>query len=246
MKEKSGECTVRAMALKRYDFPAINQRRTEAELTPEWERAEKLTAEECAELRRKREFNDQKLRALYAKRTDYESKRSAGRARAVPPAQIAERIEAMRTELSDMTLRCDAVRLAIDTLESAGEKLRADVMPRIIKGASERFSTATLGRYSSLGVAHDFSMSYTGRRGYARGGIPFCGKRGQRVYKSAAFRLPRCFSESGPRRRCSTKASRVPTAHGSPKYLPCRACRTVSRFCSPAASLRRSLRPRRT
>ena len=45
-------------------------------------------------------------------------------------------------------------------LESAGEKLRADVMPRIIKGASERFSAATLGRYSSLGVAHDFSMSY--------------------------------------------------------------------------------------
>ena len=61
--------------------------------------------------------------------------------------------------------RCDAVRLAIDTLESAGEKLRADVMPRIIKGASERFSTATLGRYSSLGVAHDFSMSYTGDAG---------------------------------------------------------------------------------
>lgn len=165
VKEKSGECTVRAMALKRYDFPAINLRRTEAELTPEWERAEKLTAEECAELRRKREFNDQKLRALYAKRTDYESKRSAGRARAVPPAQIAERIEAMRTELSDMTLRCDAVRLAIDTLESAGEKLRADVMPKIIKGASERFSAATLGRYSSLGVAHDFSMSYTGDAG---------------------------------------------------------------------------------
>ena len=38
-------------------------------------------------------------------------------------------------------------------------------MPRIIKGASERFSAATLGRYSSLGVAHDFSMSYTGDAG---------------------------------------------------------------------------------
>ena len=70
----------------------------------------------------------------------------------------------MRTELSDMTLRCDAVRLAIDT-RGAGEKLRADVMPRIIKGASERASAATLGRYSSLGVAHDFSMSYTGDAG---------------------------------------------------------------------------------
>lgn len=154
-----GKCQSMASNLDKYDFAVIALRETELSGTPEWDEAESLDQKGIERLHIQIKMNRDRLKIAYNKRTEYESILAEGRATAKSPADIAEELEAKRALLEEKKLRFDAIRLAIDTLEESGERLRAELMPRIVKKASAMFAASTMGKYSTLGVSSAFDMT---------------------------------------------------------------------------------------
>lgn len=157
-----GECRSMADRLEKYDYDAIALRELELSDTPEWEKAKALTPQEVERLALRLKMARGQLQSFYQNRETYKTTLAEIRATAKSPADIAEKLEAKRAELEEKKLRFDAIRLAIDTLEESGERLRANLMPRIVEKASAMFSAATLGKYSTLGVSPDFTMDVAG------------------------------------------------------------------------------------
>lgn len=162
-------CRILTQQVCKYDYTEIARRRTENESSVYWDEAERMTAEESMKLRRVLEFNEEKLKSQRERRASYREALAEGRAGMKSPSALTEKLGYMRNSLEKMNMRFEAVRLAMDTLETASENLRSQVIPRIIGGASARFSRMTDGRYDSLGIGRDFSVSYGGEGGTHEG-----------------------------------------------------------------------------
>ena len=118
-----------------------------------------LNEAEADAVRRELSFNQAKLDALRKKSRSADVELAAKRAVAESPAELWEELSESGERLRLITLRHDAAVLAAQTLAKAGENMRRGIIPKIVKRASALFSSATVGRYESLGSSSVFQLS---------------------------------------------------------------------------------------
>ena len=81
-------------------------------------------------------------------------------ARSTPPAEIAQKINVIDAQIEEYTEKFNAYVTAIDAINSARDKLRDGVSPKIAQTASELMSGLSSGKYDSVFVDSEFAMSY--------------------------------------------------------------------------------------
>lgn len=76
-----------------------------------------------------------------------------------PPSLLYEKAQAVYNKLTLAKERLSALELAIDLIEKAGEEMKASLAPKITSYASELFQIATDGKYTSLNVTTELSLT---------------------------------------------------------------------------------------
>lgn len=76
-----------------------------------------------------------------------------------PPSTLYEKAEATYKKLTVLKERLAAVELAIELIEKAGEEMKSALAPKITAYASELFEIATEGKYKSLNVTTELSLT---------------------------------------------------------------------------------------
>ena len=110
----------------------------------------------------------QLLSALNEKMTNYtgrihqiEVELSALRAVSTDPTAIAEEIAVLDHEIDTLTKKWSAYMLAIETLNTASGKLREGISPKLAKNAGKLFSAMTDGKYETIGLDTEFTLSFS-------------------------------------------------------------------------------------
>ncbi len=85
------------------------------------------------------------------------------RARAQDEQQLEERLRELGQEIDALTLRCDALRLAYEKMEQASEAVKEHISPALARRAGQLLKQATGGKYDTLWISPDLSITYTDR-----------------------------------------------------------------------------------
>ena len=150
-KENSALIKSLSVELERFSEEAIRAR-----LTPEIEEKiggssfERLKAERDLALHRTNQYGQYKAaieRGLV----------SSGTRR--PSSEIFPEIEAEKERHEMLQLRFEAIRLAMETVNSASQQIKSDITPRIKDRAGQNLATITGGKYSELYVDENMSLS---------------------------------------------------------------------------------------
>ena len=150
-KENSALIKSLSVELERFSEEAIRVR-----LTPEIEEKiggssfERLKAERDLALHRTNQYGQYKAaieRGLV----------SSGARR--PSSEIFPEIEAEKERHEMLQLRFEAIRLAMETVNSASQQIKSDITPRIKDRAGQNLATITGGKYSELYVDENMSLS---------------------------------------------------------------------------------------
>ncbi len=84
------------------------------------------------------------------------------------PYEITEMIKAANEEKSALTDRFNAYSLAYSMIETASDNMRRSVSPRLSRGASEKMSALTDGKYDEIGVDGEFLLTFRLESGEGR------------------------------------------------------------------------------
>lgn len=76
-----------------------------------------------------------------------------------PSSEIFPEIEAEKERHEMLQLRFEAIRLAMETVNSASQQIKSDITPRIKDRAGQNLATITGGKYSELYVDENMSLS---------------------------------------------------------------------------------------
>ncbi len=76
------------------------------------------------------------------------------------PSQLSDRVTQLEGELSRLRRRYAAVEMAIGVLSAAAEEMRDGVSPRLSEYAGRMMEAFSGGKYNSVAVAADLSLSY--------------------------------------------------------------------------------------
>jgi uncharacterized protein YhaN len=127
-----------------------------------------------AAIKREHDFLSKANASMAARTHELELELAALNAKNDTPAKIADRITALDYELSRLRNRYNAVELAVNTLKSASENMRESLSPHLSEYAGNMMEVFSGGRYKSIAVATDFSLSYdAGTGAITRHGIEF-------------------------------------------------------------------------
>lgn len=122
----------------------------EAVKQPFGQTAASLTADGIKKLIRERDYTNGALRSAELRRTELKSQIEALGRPAHTPDEAASALDALDRRIEELSLRHDACELAKEALTQAGDKLRADLIPRIARSASVLFSGATGGTHETV------------------------------------------------------------------------------------------------
>lgn len=86
---------------------------------------------------------------------------AAARAVTVSPAEIADKITTLDTDIEELSKRHEAYCLAIDMLKGASESMRASVLPRVVSEACASANRFVGGSFDAIGVDEALSMNFT-------------------------------------------------------------------------------------
>ena len=76
-----------------------------------------------------------------------------------PSNDIYPELEAEQKRLGELKMRLEAVKLAIETINSASANLKSDITPRIRERAQRNISIMTAGKYSELYIDENMGLS---------------------------------------------------------------------------------------
>ncbi len=116
------------------------------------------TRQEADKARSNADFCRSSAEAQQTRHMEMEKRLSAMRAVFVSPAELAEKTNALRQELSLLEKRYGGITTAMETLEAAGNNLRQGILPRIISEAGLLLGMFSGGKYPTVGITKDFSM----------------------------------------------------------------------------------------
>ncbi len=77
----------------------------------------------------------------------------------IPPSMLFEKAESIYKKLTIAKERLEAIDLALELIETSSEEMKASLAPKITSYASELFSIATDGKYKSLNVTTELSLT---------------------------------------------------------------------------------------
>lgn len=123
--------------------------------------ASHMTREEAGKARQNAEFYRSTAETGQTRHMELEKKLSALRAVTTSPAELAEKIEALKAELAALQKRYNGIAAAMEALEAAGNHLRQGLLPRIVTEAGLLLGMFSGGKYPTVGVTKDFSMHLT-------------------------------------------------------------------------------------
>ena len=109
---------------------------------------------------RKAKFLDAKLKMDAEALKRNELRLAALEASVREPAEIAERLTALEYEREALEEQYRAYVLAFDSLNSASEKMRGEIAPRLTEMSGKLMGAVTHGKYDELGVDSGFSLSF--------------------------------------------------------------------------------------
>ena len=95
------------------------------------------------------------------KENEHERKLAAARLGAEDPLLLQAEMEQLSEKIDAMLLRLTAYDLAIDSLNTAGERLRTEISPRLARYACHLMNIATDGKYSTLTVSSNIDLGFT-------------------------------------------------------------------------------------
>ena len=113
------------------------------------------------EARRIDDFEKKRLAALTDRLHSLELRRTELRASAEPTSPLSDRIIETKRQLEKDRDRFAAYELARDTLAGASDDLRKLISPRLSAMASESMRLFSDGKYDSLGVSGNFSLTFS-------------------------------------------------------------------------------------
>ncbi len=122
---------------------------------------ERIRKLDVAAKKRERDFLSLSVNTQTEKLHDIECELASLSAVRARPAEIAQSINALDGKIEMLTEKFDAYMLAIESLEAASDKLRDAVSPKIAKTASRIMSSVSGGKYRTVFVDSDFSVSYS-------------------------------------------------------------------------------------
>lgn len=125
-----------------------------------------LEALGSANLERDLEFARRSGKAMNDKLITLERELAAAKATAEHPAKIAERISELDREISELSFKADALELAHSKLSDAASQLRGSISPKLSEYAGNYLERMTDGKYATLNVGSDLSMTYADDTGH--------------------------------------------------------------------------------
>ena len=111
-------------------------------------------------LGKKISFNTEKLSKLYERKNNLERDIAVLSVETDNPTRLADTANSLRTQIEELTLKANAIALAIDSVEYARNSLRDSVAPRLSADAGETMSRVTDGKYSLIDVASSLELNY--------------------------------------------------------------------------------------
>lgn len=124
-----------------------------------WEKAKSLDIDQVSKIKSQLRFSEGQHKSQIERTTELERRFSALKALRTSPAEEAEKLRQIKEVLTEKTKEYEACILAARTLETAGEKIRSDILPGIVRKASGCFSIITDGKYEMLGASADFDLT---------------------------------------------------------------------------------------
>ncbi len=105
------------------------------------------------------QFDRARLESTEERRVELEKRLAALEAMAEDPVRIGEELAAVTAEESACRRKYDAVCMAAEAIEGAGESLRSGITPKLRHDAGEIMSRLTNGEYTELGIGTDMSVT---------------------------------------------------------------------------------------
>ena len=118
-----------------------------------------VDAANLSAMRREAEFASKMAASIEKHCAELEKKLAGLYPTAADPKLLADKLFALKSERGVLMKRHDAYKLAAEKLGEASESLRKSVAPRLAAGAARNMEIITDGKYKSLGVGADLSMS---------------------------------------------------------------------------------------
>lgn len=143
-----------AESLRGYDEKLLRGR-----VTPEV--IESFGGETEVAIKLRRDYISQQIIGCDASRAEAERRLIELEASSEDPFAIAEELEEKEAKLSSLRTSLEAILLAYDTIDVAGNNLRNSVTPKLCSGASRRMAELTSGKYSGLSVDGSAKLSVT-------------------------------------------------------------------------------------
>ena len=108
---------------------------------------------------RRRKFCSDALRSMNERAHEAEKELMRLENETENPARLSSMLEETKKKYEAEKLKYDAIILAAEALTEAGENIRSSVSPLLRKSAEEYMADLTGGKYSSMGIGGDYSMT---------------------------------------------------------------------------------------
>ena len=151
---KENDVLIRSLRseLERYD-----QRALEKKITPEIEAAVKTSSFDS--LKRERDAALYKINELNRYKAELERRLGSIEGAGKPPNEIFPVLEKQKKRLAALKMQYSAITLAMEKIETASQKLKGDVFPKIKDSAQKNMALMTDGKYSELFLDDKMALS---------------------------------------------------------------------------------------
>lgn len=114
---------------------------------------------EAGTVQREIEFYKSANEGLKKQEMELERQKASLEAKTPSPSVLYGKREAVKTKLDEYTLKYDALGIALEVLEEAGDYMKATISPKLAQLSSAYFTAVTEGRYPSIQLTTDLVMS---------------------------------------------------------------------------------------
>ena len=118
---------------------------------------------ETQKVEREIAFYTEANKGLRLQERDFERKADMIAGNMEKPDELASNINILSEKISELEKKHAALQMASEAIEKAHESMKGNVSPILTKEASEMFSKMTGGKYESLSVDNDLSLSFLQR-----------------------------------------------------------------------------------
>ena len=118
---------------------------------------------EAQKVEREIAFYTEANKGLRLQERDFERKADVIAGNMEKPDELASNINILSEKIFELEKKHAALQMASEAIEKAHESMRGNVSPILTKEASEMFSKMTGGKYESLSVDNDLSLSFLQR-----------------------------------------------------------------------------------